>query len=133
VSPPEELLSGALWCDIANRWSLDADFARRLVIAADQFTAETGRGVEIISGFRTRAEQDALRQSGRPAASEETSTHRTCPATGADIRLGFLPNVTLKQIWGRDLLFQGLRFGGGSPVDDDNLPTDWQHADAGPR
>jgi len=130
---PEEL-SGGDWCDISVRWLLDQRFAQKLVLSADDFTRETGREVRIISGYRTREEQVALGKSGRPTAPDRLSTHRSCPATGADIQLGFLPVQTHKHIWGRILFMNGLRFGGGSPVvEETGLPEDWQHVDAGPR
>jgi len=40
----------------------------------------------------------------------------------------------MKVTWGNIVLVQGLRWGGGGPVDPDNLiPVDWQHVDRGPR
>lgn len=106
---------------------------QRLARSAVDFEAETGRQVWIISGYRTKKEQDGLRQRGRPTADENKSTHRSCPSTGVDISLGFGPTTEMKHIWSRILFMNGLRMGGGSPIDDDLLPTDWQHVDAGPR
>lgn len=104
-----------------------------VVRSADQFTAETGRTVRIVSGFRTEPEQDALRHSGRPTADNDRSTHLSCPATGVDVSLGALPVRVMKATWGRIVTFEGLRWGGGGALDDGGIPIDWQHADAGPR
>jgi len=96
---------------------------------------ETRTPVWIISGWRTRAEQRALGRSGRPTAPDEVSTHRSCPATGVDVSLGgigFAPGVH-KVIWGRIVLMNGLRWGGGGPVDEKGLPLDYGHVDLGPR
>jgi len=70
---------------------------------------------------------------GRPTAPVALSTHTTCPATGADIRLGFAPTRVQQAIWGRIATMNGLRWGGGGEVDDGGIPLDWQHVDLGPR
>lgn len=114
-------------------WGVDPRVLQRVQMAADDFTKETLRNVFIISGFRTRAEQDDLRRRGRPAADDNRSTHRSCPATGVDVSLGPVPILVHKQIWGRLLAMNGLRWGGGSDLDENLIPLDWQHADVGPR
>ena len=106
---------------------------RRVVLSAHQYTLETALPVDVISGFRTRAEQDRLRREGRPTAPDDRSTHRSCPATGVDVALGFLPTRVQKSIWGRIAVMNGLRWGGGGAVDEGGIPIDWQHVDAGPR
>jgi hypothetical protein len=108
---------------------------RRVWLSAKDFEQETGgRRVAIISGYRTKHQQRQLGRAGRPVASEETSTHRSCPATGVDISLGLQPSNFLKATWGRITLENGLRWGGGGPVDPDSkIPVDWQHVDRGPR
>lgn len=128
----EDLFEGDS-CALSNRWRVADHLMDRLVVAANDFHAETRRTVSIISGYRTRAEQDALRRRGRPAASDDTSTHRTCPSTGVDVSLGFGVVQTEKQIWGRILFMNGLRWGGGSKLDSNGIPSDWQHVDLGPR
>lgn len=105
----------------------------RLILSANDFYKETRRRVSIISGSRTKAEQDALRRKGRPTADDELSTHRSCPSTGADVSLGFSPVVSEKWAWGRIVVMNGLRWGGGSELDANSMPTDWQHVDLGPR
>jgi len=119
--------------DIAELFGLDFNVAERLLHSAQDFEQETRRPVQLISGYRTRAEQAALARAGRPAAPDEVSTHRSCPATGADIALGYLPTRVHKAIWGRIVVMNGLRWGGGGAVDDGGIPLDWQHVDAGPR
>jgi len=104
------------------------------VLAANEFSFHTGLNIWIISGFRTRAEQLTLDEAGRPTAPDELSTHRSCPATGVDISLGFLPRFEAKVSWGVFAKLEGLRWGGGSPLDESGLiPTDWPHVDLGPR
>lgn len=102
-------------------------------MAAARFWEENRRDVWIISGHRTKAEQAGLRRRGRPAARDERSTHRSCPATGLDISLGPLPVRIMKARWGVMVADVGLRWGGGGPVDDGGIPVDWGHVDQGPR
>jgi len=109
------------------------DTMRRVVLSAQQYTAETALPVDIISGWRSPAEQVALGKEGRPTAPDNLSTHRSCPATGVDVSLGLFPVATQKWIWGRIVRLNGLRWGGGGPADDNAMPVDWQHVDVGPR
>lgn len=118
---------------MARIWGVDPSVLLATRAAAARFEEETRREVWITSGYRTKAEQDALRSEGRPAAPDNVSTHRSCPATGIDISLGFLPTRVQKAIWGRHVVMQGLRWGGGGPVDDLGIPDDWQHVDRGRR
>lgn len=131
--PAREVIIDADPCELAARWGVSQDLARRLFLSAEDFFFQTRARVWIISGYRTRAEQGDLRRRGRPTASDETSTHRTCPATGADVSIGVLPVRTQKHIWGRILFMNGLRWGGGSQIDENGIPSDWQHVDLGPR
>ena len=131
--PEREILTDRDACDITQRWGVSLDVAQRVWLAARDFHTETGRQVWIISGFRTKAQQQRLSRQGRPTAPDELSTHRSCPATGIDISLGPRPSGFMKATWGRITLIYGLRWGGGSPVDDGGIPTDWQHVDTGPR
>jgi len=87
----------------------------------------------IFSGHRTREEQDALESEGRPTAPFDLSTHTTCPATGADIRPDIAWDVAVTLTFGSAALFAGLRWGGGSPVDELGIPSDRSHVDLGPR
>ena len=118
---------------MASRWGVSEDLIRRLKLSAEDFLFETRGNVEMISGYRTRAEQEALGRKGRPTAPDELSTHRSCPATGADVNIGWAPTRVQKAIWGRIVTMNGLRWGGGGGVDDGGIPIDWQHVDLGPR
>lgn len=114
-------------------WGLSQELTFRL-LALQEYIAPAME-VELISGYRTRAEQDALRQAGRPAAPDRLSTHRTCPATGADLRLVRppFPTTDTKAALGVGVTAVGLRWGGGSPTDESGIPHDWNHVDLGPR
>jgi hypothetical protein len=131
--PQREPLGGADPCRLASRWLVRQDVLERTIRAAQQFEAETGRKVWIISGYRTPAEQRDLKRQGRPAAAVDLSNHTSCPATAVDVSLGFVPTNVLKATWGRIVVENGLRWGGGSPVDDVGIPSDWNHVDLGPR
>jgi hypothetical protein len=105
----------------------------KAIRAADIYLMQTRSPVWIISGYRTWLEQQRLGKIGRPTAADEKSTHRTCPATGMDISLGGWVDREKKQYWGQVVELVGLRWGGGSKVDEHGIPSDWQHIDAGPR
>jgi len=131
--PTREALAGADSCELAARWGVEPETMRRLVASAEDMELETKRHAFIISGWRSQAEQAALGTAGRPAARDDLSTHRSCPATGVDVSLGYGVVVTEKHIWARILFMNGLQMGGRSLLDDDLLPIDWQHIDRGPR
>jgi len=131
--PARESLRGADVCDLAVRWRVAPEVIARLVVAADQFYEETRGTVQIISGYRTYDEQVRLGRAGRPAARDDLSTHRSCPATGVDVNIGTVPTRVQKAIWGRILRMNGLRWGGGSAPNEAGIPSDWQHVDMGPR
>jgi len=120
-------------CVLADTWGVDPDVMARVFKAAELYTNFTRSPVWIISGARSRFEQMNLGRLGRPTALDELSTHRTCPATGVDVSLGTLPSREKKMFWGQMALANGLRWGGGSEVDDGGLPSDWPHVDVGPR
>jgi len=133
--PEREFITDATDCVLAERWGVQLDAMARVWVAAERFELETGgRRVSIISGFRTREEQRRLGRMGRPTAPDNLSTHRSCPATGVDISLGFNASNFMKVSWGNAAFRSGLRWGGGGDVDPDNLiPLDWRHVDLGPR
>lgn len=135
VAHEHEFITDATDCELADRWQVSGDTMRRVWLSAQDYELETGgQRVSIVSGFRTRREQQQLARAGRPTAPDDVSTHRSCPATGVDISLGVLPTEFQKVTWGRIVLTNGLRWGGGGAVDPDNLiPLDWQHVDRGPR
>jgi len=121
-------------CDLQRSWGLSPELARKISFVFLDWTAETRIGISILSGARTPREQEELIAQGRPAAPVGQSTHTTCPSQGADIRInGFVTN-TMKIIFGRIVFMNGLRWGGGSPIDPETgIPSDWNHIDTGPR
>lgn len=133
--PEREFITEADVCDLAERWGVDPSVMQRVWSSAFDYEQGTqGQRVSIISGYRTAAEQRALAREGRPTAPDRLSTHRSCPATGVDVSLGFRTPSFQKVMWGRIVLVNGLRWGGGGPTDPDTLiPVDWRHVDRGPR
>ena len=131
--PERETIAGRDVCELAETWGVSPWIMKKLVAAADLYLFQTRSPVWIISGYRTKAEQDRLGVMGRPTAPDERSTHRTCPATGVDISLGAVVGREKKLLWGQLVQLQGLRWGGGSKADDHGIPSDWNHVDAGPR
>jgi len=133
--PEREFITDATDCDLAHRWGVDLGTMSKVFRSAEDFERQSGgRRVAIISGFRTRNQQRQLARQGRPTAADDRSTHRSCPATGVDISLGFLPNNFLKVMWGTIAFRNGLRWGGGGPLEPDGvIPLDWPHVDRGPR
>jgi hypothetical protein len=124
---------GAAWvqefCTWADRWGLDISFASRLVKFAENFPAP----VDIISGYRTDAEQRALIASGEATLAPELSNHCACPAWAADIWPQIAVTNVVKASVGPAARVAGLRWGGGSPVNPQGIPSDWNHLDEGPR
>jgi len=119
-------------CAISARWTIALELAKRLVLMARSIPG----GLVIFSGFRTEAQQDHLRRDGRPAADNDKSTHLSCPATGADVKFavgGANAEVQSRVQFGLAANLAGLRWGGGSTVDDTGVPSDWNHLDLGPR
>lgn len=117
-------------CVVSERWRISWALAHDLIQMADSLEF----GVAIISGYRSPEEQEALRRAGRPTASIATSTHLSCPATGADVMPQIFVTDVVKARLGAQGVFAGLRWGGGSPVDPDTgIPSDWNHFDLGPR
>lgn len=132
--PSQEPVTADFLCGIASRWLVEPGVMAMVLEAAAEFSRYTGRDVWIISGYRTKEEQDRLRKAGRPTARDDLSTHRSCLASGVDVDLGFGVNNALKVVWGTSAVFAGLRWGGGSEVDaDTGIPVDWAHVDGGPR
>lgn len=128
IIPPD--MWGEQLCEFADRWKLDLELARAL----SQGASFLPYPIQIISGYRTPAEQDALRQEGKPAAPNDVSTHLACPSQGADV---WTPTVTptdmVKAAVGEAMVRAGLRWGGGSTPDGAGIPSDWNHFDFGPR
>jgi len=127
-------LGGADCVSLSSRWGIDPQLALRLLELEQAFEQRfPGLGsLRIISGFRTAEEQAELEREGRPAAADYLSTHRTCPATGADLALPFEPDDYAKVELGWMVRRVGLRWGGGSALEN-GIPSDWNHVDLGPR
>lgn len=114
----------------AARWSLDCEVVIRLQVLAKMLGwAE----LWIISGYRTAEEQRELERAGRPTAPDNVSTHRSCPATGVDIRIAGVVTDEMKLGFGRAAEASGFRWGGGSQRDPRGIPSDWNHLDLGRR
>jgi hypothetical protein len=132
-----QCVSGELarWVSDQERaWGISCDLAWKLGILREQYELESGRRLEIISGYRTCGDQERLEAAGRPAAPCHLSTHTTSPATGADVSIGFGPTTAMKARLGALAVWNELRWGGGSPVDPQTgIPSDWNHFDLGPR
>lgn len=118
--------------ELCNEYQLDGRLVEKLLRVLEAVERETGLTWTVISGFRSAAEQSELQRQGRPTAPEGCSTHRVCPATGADVRVASFPTRTMRATFGRIATEHGLRWGGGSPVDDAGIPIDWNHVDLGP-
>ena len=120
-------------CDLVSEWALDPRLAVRLANVLNDWERESSIGAQVISGFRTRAEQEELGRRGRPTAPFSRSTHTTCPSTGADVSINGFVTRAMKASFGRIVVMNGLRWGGGSQVDDIGIPSDWNHVDLGAR
>lgn len=121
-------------CVVAPMWRISLDLARRGHRVARRAEASGLGLLVIISGFRTCDQQADLEASGRPAASCDRSTHTWCPASGMDVWLSSAAEnrgVRLALLTMAEA--EGLRVGGGGPVDAEGLPVDWNHWDLGPR
>lgn len=126
---PEQSEGQLAFCSWIDKWGLDARLAARLQKMQEQFPTN----LLIFSGFRTRDQQEELERAGRPTAPFDVSTHTTCPATGADIRPDIAWDPAVELTFGLAAALAGLRWGGGSPIDDRGIPTDISHVDLGPR
>lgn len=120
---------------IASSWRVRPELAYRLAVLKLVWYALTRDELEVISGWRSRSEQIALERAGRPAANPDVSTHTESPlAGGADVRIrGNLATLEDKKLLGEITQYVGLRWGGGSPLDRNGVPVDWNHVDLGPR
>lgn len=163
---PQQIRPGDDPSCLARDWGLSLELADKLVRLSELFTPELARGrlparrtalgpgfqIEIISGLRSEAEQNALRAQGRPTAANAKSTHLACPATGADLHMVTPPVRHRSAEWaahrftfGMNVERVGLRWGGDSKREKFpgslfgfkfgtiEIPTDWNHVDLGPR
>lgn len=121
-------------CALEREWGIAAELGRKLVRMQDLFQQDTGLDLRVISGMRTCEKQRELDRRSRPTAPCELSTHTTCPATGADLKImGAFPSLQVKQQFGNAAVTAGLRWGGGSERSERGIPLDWNHVDLGPR
>lgn len=132
LTTPQEL-ANEIACEIRQRWKVVDTLAIRAALILLGAPSWVGRGATIVSGFRSRAKQAELEQEGRPTAPFNRSTHTSCPATGLDFSLGAMPSRQAIRRFGVLVEAVGLRWGGGSPVGEDGIPSDWNHVDLGPR
>lgn len=117
-------------CDFASRWSIDL----ALALGLQRLAGHLPFGIRMISGWRTAEQQADLIRSG-PGAPDHLSTHRSCPATGADLAVdGVDVGTAVKLRLGQEAVMVGLRWGGGSqPGADGTHGHEWNHVDLGPR
>lgn len=126
-------------CAVADRWGIDPVLSWKLMLTAAKLPFD----IQIFSGARTREQQEQLEREGRPTAPFDVSTHADetasgCPrrATGADVQPidgGVrVIRAAIAQL-GAAAVSAGLRWGGGSPVQADGIPSDFWHFDLGPR
>lgn len=127
----------AAQCAFALKWGIHWTLLERIQV----MQREAPFGLTIISGARSRAEQEQLSREGRPTADFNLSTHASetengCPrlATGADLWPDVAVVPLVKAHFGTAAVFAGLRWGGGSSIDPETgIPSDWNHVDLGPR
>lgn len=127
---PQGVRSNTDPCVLAPRWTISLELARRLVRMAQE--PDLPFGLQIISGYRTCAQQEALQSLPCCATGRRPcSAHTTCPATAADLWPTVAVTNAVKAHFGRAAVYAGLRWGGGSPLDGDGFPIDWNHVDLG--
>lgn len=119
--------------EICDRWQVSPTLAFRVSGALTALEFFSGLEWRIISGFRTPEEQEELIRQGRPAAPVNLSNHTACPALAVDIEVASFPTDSLKAMVGDVAAQYQLRWGGGSPPDENGIPLDWNHLDLGPR
>lgn len=116
-------------------WGISLELAQRITRMSQE--RDLPFGLSIISGARSCEEQNDLIRSGATtlpccsSGARPCSTHTSIPATGADLWPSVAVTNAVKAHFGRAAVFAGLRWGGGSPLDADGFPTDWNHVDLG--
>lgn len=115
-------------CGFAERWGLDEVLAARLML----FAADLPGRVKITSGHRTREQQQDLVDRGATATGADSSTHTSCPATGADVvpvlsTWEWSSEATIWRLIAEAAARHQLRWGGTFKV------PDLVHFDLGPR
>lgn len=138
-APTRDVVTPEIMVAMAQRWGISCDLAARLLNVAGMLPWD----IQIISGARSRSEQQRLEDQGAPTAPFDLSTHANetpdgCPrlATGADVTPvleGIRQNRPAIAQLGAAAVHAGLRWGGGSPADESGMPSDPFHFDLGPR
>lgn len=118
-------------CQLQERWIIDFRVAEMLVLLSRRLPF----GISIISGYRTPERQREIynEKGGQDVAPVDVSTHTMCPATGVDLRVDVAVTDIVKATLGAEAVSVGFRWGGGSQVDENGIPSDWNHLDLGPR
>lgn len=116
-------------CPFASVWGISIELATKLACMQMSFPV----GLVIFSGARTEAEQDALRDAGNLTADNDRSTHLARPATGADVRPNIAMDDVVAHAFGLAAVNAGMRWGGGSPMNERGIPSDRFHLDLGRR
>lgn len=124
---------GNLFREFVNHWGLRGDVASDALELGECYQRSAGGKLWIISGFRTEEEQRRLIARGGPVAEVGLSTHTSVPATGFDIGTDFELGREGWRVVGYCAACLGLRWGGGSPMDQHGIPLDKNHFDRGPR
>ena len=117
---------------IAEKATVDCDLAARVWRTALRLPFS----LQITSGYRSPARQEELGREGYPTAPVHLSNHTVCPARAVDVAIVGVAVVTDEHKWalGAAAQAEGLRWGGGSPVNPQTgIPSDWVHLDLGPR
>lgn len=116
-------------CTLIDRWKIHPVLAARIVQLAGALPFRIG----VMSGYRSAEKQAELRRDGS-GAPDELSTHRSCPATGADLATDD-DSWETRAVLGRNAEMLGLRWGGGAPRDSRGIPVgvEWRHVDLGRR
>lgn len=117
-------------CNFAAYWGVCLNLAQMVTKMAQDLPFT----IQVISGYRSCAQETLLGEQGRPAIACDKSNHTTVPARAMDIWPGVAVTNAVKAQVGRAATFAGLRWGGGSPADPaTGIPSDWNHVDLGPR
>ncbi len=135
-NPHTEPVSVEEICALASRWGVTADLAGAVVRAQGELPFD----IWIFSGSRGREQQEEV-----SATPFDRSTHADvevngCPrlSTAVDV-LPISPALRIDDVFtaqmGAALTRQGLRWGGGAPVDDRGIPVanERWHVDLGAR
>ncbi len=135
-NPHTESVSVDAVCALASRWGITVDLAGAVVRAQGELPFE----IWIFSGSRGREQQEAISSTPFDRSGHADQEVNGCPrlSTAVDVQpispaVRVLPAGVAQM--GAALTLQGLRWGGGAPVDDRGIPVGnerW-HVDLGAR